>query len=105
MAKSGISRRIFLGMVTSAGVMTLAGCQPPTTCVKVAYRRSGRGMHVSNAAKKHNANRLYATYEAALADTPHTGDRSKIVMVNVNCATYDKLFPTGKVIADLRRDL
>ena len=34
----------------------------------VAYRRSGRGRRVSNAAKKHNANRVYSTIEAATAE-------------------------------------
>ncbi len=105
MAKSKVSRRIFLGMVTSAGAVMLTGCPEKPACGKVAYRRSGRGMHVSNAAKKHNANRLYATYEAALDDTPHAGDRSRIVMINMNCSTYNKLFPKGKFIADLRHDL
>ena len=105
MAKSRVSRRVFLGVVTSAGIMTFTGCREPIKNARVAYRRSGRGIHVSNAAKRHNANRLYATYEAALADSPHPGDHSRIVMVNVNGATYDKLFPKGKVIADLRRDL
>jgi len=60
---------------------------------------------VSNAAKKHNANRLYATMQSAAQDLAHPGDRSKVVMVTINNAMHRKLFPRGKLVADLRHDL
>jgi hypothetical protein len=101
-----LTRRAFLGFALSLGIVTLVGCDlfPPDQSMPV-YRRSGRGRHVSNAAKKHNANHLYATKEAALQDLAHPGDRSKVVMVTISSDMYAKLFPTGKVSADLRHDL
>ena len=68
----------------------------------LAFRRSGRGRHVSNAAKKHNANRLYATREAALADPAHPGDKSKVVQVVISRSRHNALFADGTPIADLR---
>lgn len=105
MAKEMVSRRTFLGIASSVGVVTLTGC--PLLCKQgvIVYRRSGRGLHVSNAAKKHNANHLYATQEAALADLAHPGDRSKVVAVTINRDVYKRLFPEGVLTADLRHDL
>jgi hypothetical protein len=100
-----MTRRTFLGLTASVGLMAFFGCTLPPSQSAVVYRRSGRGRHVSNAAKKHNANRLYATMEAAALDMPHAGDRSKIVSVTISYAMYAKLFSGGKSIADLRRDL
>ena len=85
--------------------MTLVGCPLPPSQSVIVYRRSGRGRHVSNAAKKHNANHLYATEQAALQDLAHLGDRSKVVMVTISSDMYAKLFPNGKLTADLRHDL
>jgi len=68
-------------------------------------RRAGRGPHVSNAAKKHNANRRCATRAAALADPAHPGDHSKVVMVTINRDLHAKLFSLEKPVADLRHDL
>ena len=71
----------------------------------VVYRRSGRGRHVSRAAKKQNANRLYATAEAAAADLAHLGDHSVVVPVVIGAGLFQSLFGAGRPIADLRRDL
>ena len=60
---------------------------------------------MSNAAKKHNANRLYATKEAATRDLAHPGDRSKVVKVTISSTMYAKLFSGGKLTADLRHGL
>lgn len=103
-----LTRRAFLRFAISLGLVMLVGCDPsppkPEQAVPV-YRRSSRGRHVSNAAKKHNANHLYATKEAALQDPAHPGDRSKVVMVTISSDMYAKLFPNGKASADLRLDL
>ena len=100
-----MTRRTFLNLAASLGVMAFFGCSYPSGQGVVVYRRSGRGRHVSNAAKKHNANRLYATEEIALFDSPHPGDRSKVVPFTISSELYNKLFTPFKQIADLRRDL
>jgi hypothetical protein len=106
MKKGHLTRRTFLGIATSAGLATAlsGGCPPPGKGV-IVYRRSGRGCHVSNAAKMHNANHLYATHLAATLNPAHLGDHSKVVEVTISRAWYDKLFANGKLIADLRHDL
>ena len=93
-----------VGAVVSTG---LIGCPPaPTSSSAIVFKRSGRGRRVSNAAKSHNANKLYRTFEAALNDTPHPGDHSKVVQRTISDELFTKLFRTNSnVIADLRRDL
>ena len=107
MKKGQLTRRTFLGIATSVGLATtFVGCPtPPQGNGVLVYKRSGRGRHVSNAAKKHNANHLYVTRAAAMLNPAHPGDRSKVVQVMIGRARYDKLFPAGKLTADLRRDL
>ncbi len=100
-----MTRRTFLSLAASVGVMAFFGCTLPPGQSVVVYRRSGRGRHVSNAAKKHNANRLYATEQAALLDLPHAGDRSKVVPFTISSGMYMGLFAGGKLAADLRHDL
>ena len=100
-----MTRRTFLSLTTSLGLMAFFGCSLPPGQSIVVYRRSGRGRHVSNAAKKHNANKLYANEQIALFDLPHPGDRSKVVPFTISSEMYNKLFTPYKQIADLRRDL
>jgi len=100
-----MTRRSFLSLTASLGVITLLGCPLTTGQGVIIYRRSGRRRHVSNAAKKHNANRLYLTQEAAARDLPHAGDRSKVVSIFISYGMFLMLFSDGKLIADLRRDL
>ena len=104
MGKQALTRRAFLGISTSAAAVMVTGCPIKGQGV-VVYRRSGRGRRVSNAAKKHNANRLYKNLLAATLDTPHPGDNSKVVKITINRATYDRLFAGGRTVADLRHDL
>jgi hypothetical protein len=80
----------------------MVGCPRPTSNGKIVFRRSGRGLHVSNAAKKQNANRFYRTRNAALGDAPHPGDNSKVVEITISQARFDQLFGGGNSIADLR---
>jgi hypothetical protein len=71
----------------------------------IAFKRSGKGRHVSNAAKKHNANRVYATACAATRDAPHPGDKSKVVPISMSWDTYNNLFRHGRQVFDYRRDV
>ena len=99
-----LTRRAFLGLAASLGVVTTAGC-PPRLRVVVVYKRSGRGGHESNASKKHSANHLYATRLAATLHLAHPGDHSKVVQVTISADRYDKLFGDGSLVADLRHVL
>jgi hypothetical protein len=106
MGKQALTRRAFLGVSASATALMVTGCPMNNQGQGVVvYRRSGRGRRVSNAAKKHNANRLYKNLLAATLDTPHPGDNSKVVKITINRATYDRLFAGGRTVADLRHDL
>ncbi len=106
MSAKHVTRRAFLGIAATAGVAAaVTGCPIQRRNGVVVYRRSGRGMHVSNAAKKHNANHLYASAIAAGLDAAHPGDNSKVVKVLINRETYTKLFGSGKLRVDLRHDL
>jgi len=67
-----------------------------------AFKRSAGGRRISNAAKKHNANHLYATFAAAQADAAHPGDHSKVVQVILSRARFDQLFGGGNLSVDLR---
>jgi hypothetical protein len=69
------------------------------------FRRSGRSRRISQAAKKHNANHVYATFRVAAADLAHPGDRSKVVQIVMNRDLFIRLFANGKLVADLRHDL
>ncbi|MBI4581571.1 MAG: hypothetical protein HY718_17870, partial [Planctomycetes bacterium] len=71
----------------------------------IAFKRSGRGLRVSNAAKKHNANRRYKTAAAAEQDAAHPGDPSRVVQLVIPTALALRLFPPGRLVADLRHDL
>ena len=92
MSVGQMTRRAFLGLAALCGVVTSVGCPLPRGNGKIAYKRSGRGGHVSNAAKAHNANHLYATYAAAEADPAHPGDKSKVVRVTLSPDRYADLF-------------
>ena len=69
------------------------------------FKRSARGIHVSNAAKKNNFNKLYKTRLAALRGRAHKGDQSYVVELVINKNVFNKLFANGKLVADLRHDL
>ena len=105
---SQFTRRTFIQLSALAGLTKLFGCSGMEPVAgggggAIAYRRSGRGRRISNAAKKHNANRLYATAAAAKRDQPHAGDKSKVVAVTIPQRKFDRLFAGGRKSADLRR--
>jgi len=105
MAITPITRRAFLSVAAATGLTLTVGCPPPpddtSNGVRV-FKRSGRGLHVSNAAKKHNANRFYRTQQAASGDAPHPGDNSKVVSLTISREFHAQLFPGNRQIADLR---
>lgn len=73
------------------------------SAARVIYRLSLRGRRGSQAAKRHNANLLFASADAADRHRAHPGDRSRVVAVLVNADEFDRLF-TGRQsdVADLR---
>ena len=95
-----MTRRGFLKLAGAVGLVAAVGC-PPAGCGRYAWKRSSRGQHQSQAAKKHNANHLYATHDAAAADPAHPGDKSKVVFVSISCERYDRLFQYTDTV-DLR---
>ncbi len=112
MAKMDVSRRGFLQVFAAGGLAQLVGCGSGLMMTEfpegganggvVVFKRSGRGMRISNAAKAHNANHLYVTAEAAAADLAHPGDRSRVVSVVISQSRFDALFPGGLQQVDLR---
>ena len=112
MARGQLSRREFLiiGGTVAAGALAVGGAgaalaapqgAPPPVLI---YRLSVRGRRGSQAAKKHNANFLFATEAAADANRAHPGDNSKIVSVVVSADEYDRLFNSREaLVADLRK--
>lgn len=114
-----LTRRVFLRWAAGAGLLSLAGCPMPGggdgdgnggngnggAGGMIVFKRSGRNLSVSNAAKKHNANRLYKTAEAAASDAPHSGDPSRVVQVVIPTLLGMQLFPPGQLIVDLRQQL
>jgi hypothetical protein len=105
MPGKSLTRRSFLGVAASVAVAGSVGCPKPTPQQQgvTVYIRSGRGKRVSNAAKLHNHNHLYATRAAALADPAHPGDKSKVVSVVISQARYNSLFIGGVLAVDLRK--
>ena len=71
---------------------------------RVIYRLSLRGRRGSQAAKRHNANMLFATRQAANMNRAHPGDNSRIVELTVSQAEFFRLFASrNSPVADLRK--
>lgn len=67
------------------------------------YRLSLRGRRGSQAAKRHNANKRFASELAANLHRAHPGDHSRIVPLTVSDTVYHLLFPSpDSLVADLR---
>ena len=126
MAKRAVelTRRTFLKLVSVVGFLSLSGvilkngksaASARETVTKqnvvtrggaLVYKRSNRNKNgVSEATKRHNANRLYRTQAAALSDPAHKGDKSIVKPITIPKKWFEVLFAGGKDIADLRRDL
>ncbi len=95
-----------MSAAAAVGVSATMGCPRPnlTNGVKV-FKRSARGIHVSNAAKSNNVNKFYRTMLAAKRGRAHKGDNSYVVELVINKTMFNKLFANGKLVADLRHDL
>ncbi|MBI4773052.1 MAG: hypothetical protein HY788_02530 [Deltaproteobacteria bacterium] len=114
MAKSDYTRREFLAVSAAVVATGLVGAscgggggdsQPtsPETQPETVFRLSLRGRRASKASLKHNANKLFATAQAADQNRSHPGDRSRVVSFKVNKETFNRLFDDGKrSVVDLR---
>ena len=109
MRMRSITRRQFVKVAGVLGVAQITGClqsfpfKPGLGTGVIAYKRSGRGIKgISHAAKKHNANHVYSTFEAAMNDLPHPGDKSRVVEIAMNGNLHALLFANGNNTADLR---
>ncbi len=103
------TRRGFLWAVAALGAgVLLPGCVGMPVFVNgngvLAFKRSGRGLNISNAAKSHNANRLYMNFAAANGDEPHPGDNSKVVQIVIPLQMWNTYFLNGRrAIFDFRK--
>jgi len=103
-----LTRRAFIRLAAALGLVSAAGCFAPLPNPGggvIVFKRSGRGLRISNAAKKHNANHLYATAAVAASDPPHRGDSSRVVKVVISETLAAQLFGSGRMIVDLRHVL
>ncbi len=107
---SDLSRR---GFLVGAGALTLGalvGCgggggssTTPAPVEKTTYwRLSAGGRRISNAAKRNNAYKRFATLEAAKTGIAHPGDASFPVPLSISPAEWDRLFGSGRLVVDLR---
>ena len=107
-----LTRRQFLALSGTAAVVAallpLTGCGGTASSTAEAqglfvYRLSTRGKRASQASKQHNANMLFATWEAADTNRAHPGDRSRIVRVNISPSRFERLFQVpAREVVDLR---
>ncbi|GJM15043.1 MAG: hypothetical protein DHS20C13_03700 [Thermodesulfobacteriota bacterium] len=96
---SAVAATAFIGISCDGG----DGNQSGSDQAVMVYRLSVRGRRGSNASKKHNANHLFLTPEAADQNRAHPGDRSRIVSVVISESRFNQLFNGGAVeVADLR---
>jgi len=112
MFKHSLTRRKFLklsGAAAAAGVIFIAcdgggsGTQAGPQESREVFKLSLRGRRGSNAAKSHNANHLFSTFQAADNNRAHPGDNSRIVTVVISGARFNELFDNGNTtVADLR---
>lgn len=111
MTKYFITRRQFLKLSSAAAATALIAVSCDSTVSnqtapagnRVVYKLSLRGRRGSNAAKKHNANKLFPTIEAAEMNRAHPGDNSRVVSVIISEERFNELFNNGGIdVADLR---
>ncbi len=108
MAKHKLTRRDFILLSGTFAAVSIIGVscdseEVDTQGTREIFLLSARGRRASQAEKKHYANRLYATEEAALSDLPHPGARPRVVMITTSRRRFNELFDNGRsVVADLR---
>ena len=108
MGIGGFTRREFLKLSTAAVALMVVSCDDSGSRsgpngTREAFKLSVRGRRASNAAKSHNANFLFRTFQAADTNRAHPGDNSRIVTVVISGARFNELFDNGnRDVADLR---
>jgi hypothetical protein len=109
MPKIKLTRRDFIMLSGSLAAISLIGIscdsdsETETQGTPTVFLLSGRGRRASQAEKKHYANRLYATKDAALGDLPHPGARPRVVMITTSNNRFNDLFDSGNSsMVDLR---
>jgi len=108
MGIGNFTRREFLKLSSAAVALMFISCDDSgsgsgSNGTREVFKLSLRGRRGSNAAKSHNANHLYRTFEAADADRTHPGDNSRIVTVDLSRERFNELFDNGNTdVADLR---
>ena len=109
MSNTKLTRRDFILLSGSFAAISLIGIScdsesgTETQGTREVFLLSARGRRASQAEKKHYANRLYATEDAAIEDLPHPGARPRVVMITTSKSRFDELFNDGKnLVVDLR---
>lgn len=109
MSRTKLTRRDFILLSSSFAAISLIGvsCDSENNTeiqgIRTLFLLSARDRRASQAEKKHYANRLYATEEAALADLPHPGANPRIVMITTSRTRFNQLFDNGaRDVVDLR---
>lgn len=109
MSKTRLTRRDFILLSGSFAAISLMGIscdsesETETQGTRAVFLLSARGRRASQAEKKHYANRLYATEDAALEDLPHPGARPRVVMITTSKSRFNELFDNGRSsVVDLR---
>jgi hypothetical protein len=108
MGISDFTRREFLKLSGAAVALMVISCDDSGTQTgpggtRTVFRLSLRGRRGSNAAKSHNANHLFSTFQAADGNRAHPGDNSRIVTVEISRDRFNELFDNGGTeVADLR---
>ncbi len=108
MGISDFTRREFLKLSGAAVALMVISCDDSGTQTgaggtRTVFKLSLRGRRGSNAAKSHNANHLFRTFQAADTNRAHPGDNSRIVTVEISRDRFNELFDNGNTeVADLR---
>lgn len=107
MSIGGFTRREFFKLSAAAVALMVVSCDDSGSGSgangRTAFKLSLRGRRGSNAAKSHNANHLFRTFEAADTNRAHPGDNSRIVTVDLSRERFNELFDNGnRDVADLR---
>lgn len=108
MGIADFTRREFFKLSGAAVALLFISCDDSSSRsgpngTREVFKLSLRGRRGSNAAKSHNANFLFRTFQAADTNRAHPGDNSRIVTVVISRERFNELFDNGNAdVADLR---
>jgi len=111
-APARLTRRGFLAASGAASIVLLSGCGGgggpapfnPQVDKTTAWRLSTRNVAgASNAAKCHAANKRFDSAANADANRAHSGDKSRVVPIDISESMWDAWFGTGVNMVDLRQ--